>query len=33
MVIDLALFFIAAATLSLMVYGCILTVSDIRRRR
>jgi hypothetical protein len=31
MVVDLALFFIAA-TLSLMVYGCILTVSDIWRR-
>jgi hypothetical protein len=32
MVVDLALFFIAAATFSLIVYGCILTVSDIWRR-
>ena len=32
MVVDFTLFFIAAFTLSLLVYGCILTVSDIRRR-
>jgi hypothetical protein len=32
MVIDLALFFIGAGALSLMVYGCILTVTDLRRR-
>jgi hypothetical protein len=32
MVVDLALFITAAFTLSLLVYGCILTVSDIRRR-
>jgi hypothetical protein len=32
MVVDLALFIIAAFTLSLLVYGFIYTVSDIKRR-